>query len=289
MDLPSEIDLNGIWEIDGAQVQITHSGSTVEADFLSGAACFDGQVRPWFIRDGELQVVVPTEVSLSGKMWVCSGSPDLVLECAGRLSSAYETTFRNATVQPDRISGTRVTQGVLNCQPNAAFNGSRDFLVTRNRCTVEEAEVALWESLLGDLNSYVTRDLHVFAAAHLAAQNRWGESYNGPSLSGPTHLLVDAWPWVAVDPLAPSEDFFEALHQALVVNPDTWVNARLMAEAMAILGDDGSNPLPEAAPMIEQMNLVEAALPAAQALIDDLRNARQRLNACRQPLPSAQR
>ena len=178
-DSADSLDLDGEWRFDTEEtVRVTHEGSSVRAQFLDGAECLNGEVRPWFL-DGVL-----SGTSLSGRMMVCSRSPRLVEECG--ISSMYETTFE-ATVEPGRIAGTRVAQGLateeedgryVSCVPDSRYDGSYDF--EGHSCSVAEGELAelfdQWGAMVSEANAI---------ADELAATERSGnwldESYSGPN------------------------------------------------------------------------------------------------------------
>ncbi|HEY7516033.1 MAG TPA: hypothetical protein VIC87_16205, partial [Vicinamibacteria bacterium] len=140
--------------------------------------CLNGEVRPYFL-DGVL-----SGTSLSGRMMVCSRSPRLVEECG--ISSMYETTFE-ATVEPGRMAGTRVAQGLateeeggryVSCTPDSRYDGSYDF--DGRSCSHAERELAelnaRLETMISEANAL---------ADQLAATERSGnwldESYSGPN------------------------------------------------------------------------------------------------------------
>lgn len=172
------VDLNGEWQFDYEVVRVTHGGASVRADFLEGAECFDGQVRPYFLA-GE-----HSGTSLTGRMMVCSNSPRLVEECG--ISSMYETTFE-ATVEPGRIAGTRVAQGLAteeeggrytSCVPDSRYDGTYPFEGTRS-CSDAEREAA---ELLARVESVVSESNAI--ADQLSAMppmpNWFEEGYSGP-------------------------------------------------------------------------------------------------------------
>lgn len=177
-DPPDSLDLDGTWRFDTEEtVRVTHDGGAVRADFLEGAECLDGEVRPYFL-DGVL-----SGTSLSGRMMVCSRSPRLIEECG--ISSMYETTFE-ATVEPGRIAGTRVAQGLateesggryVSCTPDSRYDGSYDF--EGHSCSDAERELA---ELNDQLDAMVTEINAI--ADQLATTERSGnwldESYSGP-------------------------------------------------------------------------------------------------------------
>jgi hypothetical protein len=284
--LAQGVDLSGVWKIDDAFVRITQSATTVRADFISGAECFDGYVRPHFLI-GELSTTIAAAAigaSLTGTMIVCSGSPDLVRQCG--LPSWYQTTFRTDSVEADRISGTRLGQRVESCRP-AGPADSRQFTLTRLSCAeLEQAWFEAAESLevlRQRSESIVAGARDAFVAAHSAAQKRYGDTYNGPTLSGPTNRLQTPYLQLGED-YPTAERYFERLSQTLVTNPDGWESARLMAEAMARFGDaepgEAYDPLPEAARMVEAMDAVESVQQEGQGRLDEHRNARLLLEAC---------
>jgi hypothetical protein len=51
---PDSLDLSGEWRFDTEEiVRVTHDGGALRAEFVEGAECLDGQVRPYFL-DGAL-------------------------------------------------------------------------------------------------------------------------------------------------------------------------------------------------------------------------------------------
>jgi hypothetical protein len=178
-DTADSLDLTGAWRFDTEEiVRVTHDGSAVRAEFVEGAECLDGRVRPYFL-DGVL-----SGTSLTGSMMVCSRSPRLVEECG--ISSMYETTFE-ATVEPDRISGTRVAQGLAteeedgrytSCVPDSRYDGTYSFDGGR-LCTDAEREFQeLWvrlEALVAESNEIADQ----LSALELPAW--FEEGYAGPN------------------------------------------------------------------------------------------------------------
>ncbi len=178
-DPPDSLDINGTWRFDTEEtVRVTHEGSSVRAEFLDGAECMNGEMRPYFL-DGVL-----SGTSLTGNMMVCSRSPRLIEECG--ISSMYETTFE-ATVEPGRISGTRVAQGLateeedgryVSCTPDSRYDGSYDF--AGRSCSHAERELA---ELNDQLDAMVT-EMNAIAdqlAATVRSGNWLDESYSGPN------------------------------------------------------------------------------------------------------------
>jgi hypothetical protein len=177
-DPSDSLDLAGTWRFDTDEtVRVTHEGNSVRAEFLDGAECLDGEVRPYFL-DGVL-----SGTSLSGRMMVCSRSPRLVEECG--ISSMYETTFE-ATVEPGRIAGTRVAQGLateeengryVSCTPDSRYDGTYDF--DGRSCSHAERELAE----LNDQVNAMVAEINAIAD-QLASTERSGnwldESYSGP-------------------------------------------------------------------------------------------------------------
>jgi hypothetical protein len=172
------LDLDGEWRFDTAEiVRVTHDGNSVRAEFVEGAACFDGRVRPYFL-DGVL-----SGTTLTGTMMVCSRSPRLIEECG--ISSMYETTFE-AAVEPDRISGTRVAQGLateeeggryVSCVPDSRYDGSYDF--DGVSCTGAERELAELNERLDSMLSEGNAIEDHFASTTRSG-NWLAEDYAGP-------------------------------------------------------------------------------------------------------------
>jgi hypothetical protein len=170
------LDLDGEWRFDTEEiVRITQDGDAVRGAFLDGAECLGGEVRPYFL-DGTL-----SGTSLSGRMMVCSRSPRLVEECG--ISSMYETTFE-ATVEPGRIAGTRVAQGLateeengryVSCVPDSRYDGTYDFQGTS--CSGAERELA---ELTERLDSMVAEVNAIADELHATPRLPWfDEAYTG--------------------------------------------------------------------------------------------------------------
>jgi hypothetical protein len=177
-DTADSLDLTGEWRFDTEEiVRVTHDGGTVRAEFVEGAECLDGQVRPYFL-DGVL-----SGTSLTGNMMVCSRSPRLVEECG--ISSMYETTFE-ATVEPGRIAGTRVAQGLAteesggrytSCVPDSRYDGTYDF--EGHSCTAAERELA---ELTEQLDAMVAEANAIADELHATPRVPWfDEEYTGPN------------------------------------------------------------------------------------------------------------
>ncbi|MGH7566792.1 MAG: hypothetical protein ACREK2_08175, partial [Gemmatimonadota bacterium] len=172
------VDLNGEWQFEYEVVQVTHGGPGVRADFLEGAECFDGQVRPFFLA-GEL-----SGTSLTGRMMVCSRSPELVEACG--ISSMYETTFE-ATVEPGRIAGTRVAQGLAteeedgrytSCVPDSRYDGTYSFEGSR-LCADAEREA---QELLARLDALAAESNEIADQLSAMSLPAWfEEGYAGPN------------------------------------------------------------------------------------------------------------
>ncbi len=171
-------DLDGKWRFDTEEVVlVAQDGSAVRAEFVEGAECFDGQARPYFL-DGVL-----SGTTLTGNMMVCSRNQRLVEECG--ISSMYETTFE-ATVEPGRIAGTRVAQGLAteeeggrytSCRPDSRYDGSYDF--EGHSCTAAERELA---ELTEQLNAMVAEANAIADELHATPRIPWfDEDYTGPN------------------------------------------------------------------------------------------------------------
>ena len=177
-DAADSLDLDGEWRFDTEEiVRVTHDGGAVRAEFLEGAECLDGQVRPYFL-DGAL-----SGTSLTGRMMVCSRSPRLVEECG--ISSMYETTFE-ATVEPGRIAGTRVAQGLateeedgryVSCTPDSRYDGTYSF--EGHSCSGAERELAELNAQLEAMVSEVNAIEDQFSATERSG-NWLDEDYSGP-------------------------------------------------------------------------------------------------------------
>jgi hypothetical protein len=277
------IDLNGTWKLDGAYVLVTHRGKTVKGNFPPGGGgeCFDGKRRPYAI-DAELtSTTTPAAIvsSLSGKLWVCTRSPDLIQKCAGRVSSAYETSFEDATAEPNRISGMRRIQLVEDCAPSGWADEKREFALTRDACTELERVVAYRESDLRSQHPEVTSNLEAFTTAHSAAQARYGESFAFENTPWPTSWLMNPYFRLRGDYTTP-DAFFETLNQLLVVDPQQWTSARTEAQLMT---RDG---LLEAAAMVREMSRIEGLFPSFRDIFRALEEDRRKLEACRQANPA---
>ena len=304
------LDLNGEWRFDTEEVvRVTHDGTTVRAEFVEGAECFDGQVRPYFL-DG---VLVGT--SLTGRMMVCSRSPRLVEECG--ISSMYETTFE-ATVEPGRISGTRVSQGLAtqesdgrytSCTPDSRYDGTYDFEGSRT-CTEMEREVTELEAALDRLrqeaDSIVTRARGVIDDVHLTARDHFGERYDGSGIYPPYNVsastdgLLDPLRALTALPDSTAEGYFEALFLVTVDGTQyAWLGAMRLAGAMVRYGERvpsgeeptgevrNRDPLPEARRMLEEMSKVESLRDRAKLVLDALAQARRALRDCQEGEPLA--
>jgi hypothetical protein len=281
------IDLTGMWKMDGVYVLIGHSGRTVKTDTIyTGAKCLNETDRTYIIQGELSSTTTPAGIqsTLSGKLWVCSGSPDLVQRCGGRFS-AYETTFSNARVEPNRISGDRLVQWVSDCQPTG-FKETRSFELTRNACTMDEGLVAYQEEWLRQRQREATANLDVFTAAHSAARARWGDTYTYQNRAWPTNTLLNPYALLtgnfsvseASGNQATPEVFNERLR--LVVHSggsrDAFSVARMMMR----------DALPEAAAMVNEASRLEEIFERFQSGLNTLQTFRQRLDACRKANPA---
>lgn len=303
------LDLSGEWRFDTEEiVRVTQDGSAVRAEFVEGAECFDGQVRPYFF-DGTL-----SGISLTGNMMVCSRSQRLVEECG--ISSMYETTFE-ATVEPGRIAGTRVAQGLateeeggryVSCVPDSRYDGTYDFAGTRS-CAEAEREMAeladALDLLRGEAASIVGGARDVIDDVHLAAREHFGRQYDGAGIYAPhnvnasTDFLLGPMRGLTALPDTTAEAYFEALFLLTVDGTlNAWLGPRTLAETMtrygeqAPYGEDSSgevrnrDPLSQAGQMVVEMNKVESLRDRARPLLDALEQARRALRACQEAGPS---
>jgi hypothetical protein len=280
------IDLNGMWKMDDTYVLLEQTGRIVKTTFIyNGRKCSNRTERTYII-EGELSTsVTPAELqpTLSGKLWVCSGSPDLADRCGDGLS-AYVTTFTNARVEQNRISGDRLVQWVNDCQP-AGFKGTRGFELTRNPCTEDEGLVAYEEEHLRQLQIEAIANLDVFTAAHSAARARWGDTFTFQGKPWPTNTLLHPYAVLtgnfsiteASGSQAALEVFNERLRLVVQSNGsrDAFSVARMMDR-------DG---LPEAAAMIGEASRLEGIFRRFQSSLTTLQVFRQRLDACRKANP----
>jgi hypothetical protein len=261
----AQIDLNGIWDIDGiagARVLIKHSPTELKASFIAGGECRpDGYARTEFLDGRPSQIITPGAInpSFTGTMIVCSGDPAMVQKCG--LPSWYRTDFTIDSIEQNKISGTRFGQRINKCAAGGAAD-SRNFTLTRNRCAELDREITELETALTQLMEEITtfrRDAMV--AAHSAAQQRYPDFYTFnvlPSFSWPTNTLTVPWfqlannsPGSAVPIYANVEDYFFNLQT--VVASEGWLKAKRMAEAMA----SEPNAIPEVALMREHMLTIE--------------------------------
>jgi hypothetical protein len=277
------IDLNGTWKTDGAYVLIMHRGKSVRGNFPPGGGgeCFDGTRRPYAI-DAELSSsVTPAGItsSLSGKLWVCTRSPDLIQKCAGRVSAAYETSFEDATVEANRISGMRRIQLVEDCSVSGWDRERRDFALTRDSCTELERIVAARESDLRSQHREITGNLDAFTAAHSSAQAHYGETFTVEGTPWPTSWLLNPYSRLRGDYTTP-DAFFQTLNQLLAVDPQQWASARTEAQLMAQPG------LPEITAMVREMSRIEGLFPWFRDIFRALEEDRRKLEACRQANPA---
>jgi hypothetical protein len=301
------IDLNGVWRFDYEVVDLSHEGTAVRAEFLDGAECFDGRVRPYFLNG------VLSGASLTGTMMVCSRSPDLVEACG--ISSMYETTFE-ATVEPGRIAGTRVAQGlateeedgrIVSCTPDSRYDGEYDFLGSRS-CTEAEREVAERQAAIDELkqeaDSIVSNARDVIDDVHLTAREHFGEYYDGRGIYAPynvhasTDLLLDPLRGLTALPDSTAEPYFKALFLLTVEGTEyRWLSAGSLAGAMARYGEQApsgedtsgevrnGDPLPQAGRIVGEMNRIESLRDRSDAALDALDEARRALRACRENEP----
>ncbi|MEX1258038.1 MAG: hypothetical protein WEG36_10500 [Gemmatimonadota bacterium] len=302
LDIPGGLDLNGLWELtehgerqtaDPAIVRITHSGNSVYAEFVSGAECYDGGARPdAFLAELTVQPTIPPSGQLSSPaMWVCSGSRDIVDECGGAIAASYKTTFENAVVDPNRIAGERVTQGVYitprdsqvsDCRLDSSYDGTADFSLLRlTPCAFEDSTVRqLEQELLGIINSTVIPASEAVGGAVAAAQRRFGDTYHGQ----PITRLEYPYSYLRVatdDDLVVAEAFASALPD-LVARPE-WKAAYDMAAEMGLLEQP---PLIEAQEMIDQMLMVEEmAGGETRRVVEALGAARAAYRNCQQAQP----
>jgi hypothetical protein len=278
--------IEGWWKMDGEPgfVMITRDGTTVKGDIFLGGVCFDGKYKPYAI-DGKLSsTITPGQIqyTLTGKLWVCTGSPDLVKKCGGGISSAYETTIIDATVEPNRISGNRVVQGVLDCRPNSTYDDTRSFLLTRHACTEQEFQLALANDYLRFMQGSAKEQLEVFVTAHDAARARYGDTFTFENTTWQTNWLQN--PYMELRGEYPSADaFVEHVRQVVVVNPDRWLSARTTAQLMV------RDLLRDAAPMVSRMSAIEELWVEAPRALEEYKTARKNLDDCRRANPSAPR
>lgn len=296
------IDLNGIWKMDGAYVSIEHSGTSVKtATIYTGGKCH-GTDRSYII-EGELSVTTTPagiESTLSGRLRVCSGSPDLVQRCGSGLSS-YDAAFSNATVENNRISGERRVQYVEGCRPTG-YPDTRHFELTRDACTAFEGLVADTEESLGELQREAIANLDVFSAAHSAAQARYGDTFDfwgtragetAGVLSGRTNILLIPYTILtgnysvseASGNLAAPEAFYERLRQ--VVSGES-TDANGAAGAFDVARTMTRDGLVQAAAMVREHSRLEQISRRFKTDLDALHGFRTALDLCRQTNPGGQ-
>ena len=292
--LPAGLDLNGTWVLEErgellskqrAVVKITHlSSGLVQADFLAGAECFNGVARPYaFI--GQLSFKTPGEAALSAPtMFVCSGSSSAVKRCMGSIPAIYPSNFKDVIVKPDldtgrpaEITGERFAQGYDDCTPNSKYDGTHPFTLRRVACPLEARKVSEREQQLRDAMAAILDSRTVFAIAVTAAQQRYGEEFNGQPISWlqfPFDMINEG----AATDVTSMETFVGRLPEILA--GPYWEGARDMAAAMGL---QVANPLPELQAMLEHMYKIEdALLPRAQQAVADLQIARAEQAKCLQ-------
>jgi hypothetical protein len=290
-DLPAGLDLNGTWELEErgerlsplpAIVKITHEASGfVNAEFLAGAECFNGQARPYaFI--GQLSFKVPGEASLSAPgMIVCSGSSSAVNKCKGSIPAVYVSHFEDVIVTPDLntgkpmlIDGRRFAQGYDDCTPDSRYDGTHPFKLTRVTCPLEERAVARLEEALRTILQSILRARSVFLTTITAAEQKYGDTYNGLRLTIYYPYSVIGGEWDAE--MEFTEEFFTSFPSVIAYGD--WTRSRLMLHQMAT---DAVNRLPEAGSMLDEMNRIEALAPGGTRTLNDLQAARAELEKCR--------
>jgi hypothetical protein len=285
------LDLRGTWELEEhgdlrdpgkPLVQITQIGHEVVAEFLTGAHCKDGHPRTWAFVGMLRREPTLTELwSLSSTdMRVCSGSFNEASKCNGSIPTHYVTNFTNALAERDRISGSRMTLGRIDCTPDPSSAGTARFTLTRVTCPQEARKVAEREAALVALLASFLRARGIFYATIHDAEQRYGETYNGQ----PTTTI--AFPYVTIDgdweaDMELTEQFFE-IYPGAAVGSDYWARARSMLRQMA---SDPVNRLPEAQLMLDEIYRLEQLAPDGTRALDELRAARAELERCRRAQP----
>jgi hypothetical protein len=281
------IDLNGFWKMDGGYVWLEQNGSTVKTlSIYSGGDCH-GTPRTYVI-EGQLSGgISPAAIqsTLSGKLRVCSGSPDLVRRCPSL--SSYDAEFTNATVEPNRIAGDRRVQYVEGCTVTG-YPDTRSFELTRNACSQQEALLAYEEEQARAAQRNALTSLEVFSAAQSAARARYGDTFTYQGQSWPTNTLQIPYELLtgnfsvseASGNLAPPEVFLERLQQLALSEPagNALSVARLMARDLLV----------EAAAMVGEMNRVIALFPRFEARVEMIRQFRTQLEDCRKANPGGE-
>jgi hypothetical protein len=193
----------------------------------------------------------------------------------------YETTFSNVTVSQDTITGVRVTQGVLNCTPNSAYNGTHKFTLRRILpCEDAQRRVARLEtSLQTNLRGLLRLGRERLPGFIDAATQRFGPSYQGPTSSGSmmTFTRLDIFlhqPWETS--LATTEAFWEGWPGYAA--SDGWIKVREMTTDMALMAQPPFLPARE---LLKVLDGMEGWARDGMRDVAELRNARQYLDNCR--------
>ena len=275
------INLNGAWELtehglrenqgEKPIVLLITMGTTIAAEFYPASACEDGTSRDLaFVGELRFDPGADSWLLSSTSMWVCSGSPTRAKECSKPAN--YKTSFTNATVTPDLITGKRIRQMLSeSCAVSDESEASGEFELRRlARCEIEERAVRRLEDALTSLQNTFLVSRAVVDAAIEAARQRYQGTYKGAS----TEALQYPYTALGVDDDLTFDAFLTAVPG--VFQSADWANAKAMA---ADMGRD-TPPLVEARVMAEQMNRVEALAPGGRRTLLDLENARRALLSC---------